>query len=119
MFIVPLFVIVSNCPLVVIIWINMWWYSYTMKSCAAMKMNEPQLYAMTRVNLMSIILHKRRQTKSTFYFINLLFYFFDTESMHVTQRRGRGRGRERIPSRLPNECRARGKAPSQDPEIMT
>ena len=95
MFIVPLFVIVSNCPLVVIIWINMWWSSYTMKSCAAMKMNEPQLYAMTRVNLMSIILHKRRQTKSTFYFINLLFYFFDTEREHACDAEEGQRKRER------------------------
>lgn len=73
MFITLSFVIVPNCPSVVI-WINTQWNSYAVKGGSAVKMNEPQLYAMTWMDLINIIVRERRQTEKHILLHKLIFF---------------------------------------------
>lgn len=63
--IIPLFIIFPNGKLPNFItredWTNKLWFLYTVEHYIVMKIHNPQLYA-TLMNLISIILYKRRKT---------------------------------------------------------
>jgi len=51
------------------------------------------------------------------FFLKIYLFYREKEREHVS--RGRDRGREKISSRLPDECRIPPQGSIPDPEIMT